>query len=110
MSKNTTVNYTPEMEAEMKEAYKAAWGDAERAEVVGAMAAKFGKSLQSIRSKMSRSGYYKKPERVTKAGGVVIKKAELVDKIAEKLNVPAERIESLEKATKDVLSLVLENL
>lgn len=104
------INYTDDMASEMKKAYLGAWGDTERKEVVENMATKFGKTVASIRAKMSRDQYYQKPTKTTKAGGTITKKAELVENVASELGVPSEVIESLEKATKVTIELILKNL
>lgn len=98
-----TVNYTDEMTTELVAAYTAADTDEARASVVNAYAEKFGKKVQSIRQKLSRENVYVKKARTTKAGGEIVRKEELVARIAEALGVEAETFESLAKANKDVL-------
>lgn len=65
---------------------------------------------KSVIAKLSSLGVYKKKIYTTKRGEIPIKKSEYIDKIAEVLEVDAESIESLEKATKSVLALLLSKL
>ena len=105
-----TVNYTPEMTNEIVAAYKAAEGYAARAEVIANMAEKFGKSVASVRQKLTREGVYQKKEYVNKNGEKAESKAVIVGTIAESLGVTAEQAESLEKANKTILLKLREAL
>ena len=100
-----TVNYTPEMTTDLVEAYTAADTDAERKAVVSTFAREFGKSTKSIVAKLSREKVYVPVERKGKKGGV--KKADLVDTIAERVPMPSNDAESLTKATMGALKAVL---
>lgn len=100
-------NYTPEMTAIMIEEYTAAETDEARAAVVEDLAARFEKKLASIRQKLSREGVYVKATRVAKDSQPSVTKAKLVSAIADRIGVPAETFESLEKATKPVLQKIL---
>ena len=91
-------NYTPEMTKEIVAAYEAAEGYDARAEVIANMAEKFGKSLASVRQKLTREGVYQKKEYATKAGGKPESKAAIVSDIADSLGVTDEQAGSLEKA------------
>lgn len=102
-TKTKVVNYTPEMTAKLVEAYKAN----PTKETVAAFASEFGKTTKSIVAKLSREGVYKKAEPVSKDGSPVAKKDSLVEKIAETLGEPSEKLEGLEKAPKQVLKLIL---
>lgn len=109
------VNYTPAQEEEMKTVYTSISEDAEndtkRAEVVASLALKFGKTDASIRSKMSREGYYIRPEKVSTATGKkVVRKPVLVAQLADKLGLEGDnrkKVASGEKATKSFLELVI---
>ena len=97
MTKEIAQNYTPEMTAEVVEAYKAG-------ETVEAIATRTGKSTRSIVAKLSREGVYVAK---TKAKGVAgPRKAELIAEIAHSIGTNEELIESLEKATKEALELI----
>ena len=108
MSKQVT--YTEDQTVQLVAAYKDAETDAERKDVVETFATAFGKTPNSIRAKLSREGVYQKPAKVTKSGKAIVKKAELVEQIADKLGVSSEVVESLEKATKVALEKVLAHL
>jgi len=105
-----TVNYTPEMTKEIIAAYEAAEGYDARSEVIANMATKFGKSVASVRQKLSREGVYQKKEYTNKQGEKAESKAHIVGEIAALLGMEAEQVESLEKATKPVLLKVREAL
>ena len=95
-------NYTPEQTTQMVQGYQAG-------ETVEALAQALGKSTRSVVAKLSREGVYV-PK--TKAPGTApaVKKADLVDRLALKLNVAPEVVDSLEKATKETLELLVEAL
>lgn len=93
-----TVNYTAEVTAEVVERYIAG-------EAVESIAASVGKSVRSIVAKLSREGVYKTKAEKAKAESRVTK-ADLIAKIAEKRGVEAEKLESLEKATKEALEIL----
>lgn len=93
-----TVNYTAEQTAELVAAYQAG-------EAVEAIASKLGKSVRSIVAKLSREGVYKTKE--AKAGEARVTKADLIAKIAEAKGVDVAKLESLEKATKEALEILV---
>lgn len=93
------VNYTPEMTARMVEAYKASPTKA----TVEALASEMGKSVKSVVAKLSREKVYVK---ATKAEGKRVNKEVVIAEIAEKLGVPSETLESLEKARGSVLQRI----
>lgn len=67
-----------------------------------------GKSVRSVVAKLSREQVYKpKAQAKTERGAT---KTELIDQLATKLEVPAEKLESLEKATKEALVALVEAL
>jgi response regulator RpfG family c-di-GMP phosphodiesterase len=101
-----TVNYTPEMTAELVEAYQAADSEESREAVIVEKAEKFGKNTKSIRAKLVRCQVYVKKEYKTKTGAPTERKAAIVSDIAATLGVSVEVVESLEKATKPALNLL----
>lgn len=99
----TVTNYTPEQTEQVLKLYAEGVSTQEIAETVG-------KGVRSIVAKLSREGVYKKAEKKSVSGGAVFKKADLIEGIAGKIGVPAEQLESLEKATKEALELVFSAL
>ena len=97
------VNYTAEQEARAIEAYTAS----PTAETVEALAIEFGKSVRSVVAKLSRAGIYKKKEYKTKAGEAVVKKDEAADKIGALLNMAENDVDSLTKANKTALKMIV---
>ena len=91
-------NYTVEQVATIVEGYKA--GTA-----VEALAVQVGKSVRSVVAKLSREGVYVSKDKAPGAAKAVTK-ADLVAKIAEKFGVEAEKLASLEKATKEALEIL----
>jgi hypothetical protein len=96
--------------AEMVASYQEADTDEARADVVKDLAEKYGKTVNSVRAKLVREGVYKAKERKTKTGEAVISKENLVQEIEKALGLEVGDLESLEKATKRVLKLVLDGL
>lgn len=103
-----TVNYTPEMTAEMVTAYKAADTQDARETVVQEMADKFGKTVRSVVAKLSREGVYIKKVYHTKNGSRPAKKDDMVVTLAVVANVDADKLEGLEKAPKRALATLIE--
>jgi hypothetical protein len=95
------VNYTAEQTASVVEAYNAG----KTVEIIAEM---LGKSTRSIVAKLSREGVYKKKEYVTKNGEKAIKKDSLADEIGMLLQMNEADIESLTKANKSALKLILD--
>jgi len=96
-----TVNYTPEQTQQLVQAYQ----DGQSVET---LAMQLGRSTRSIVAKLSREGVYKAK---SKASGVArVKKADLVDQIANRCGVAPEIFESLEKANHEVLEAIVANL
>lgn len=96
--------------ANMKARYQAAESDAERAEVVSELAEELGKSEQSVRGKLVREKVYIAKTRADKVGREIVRKGELVDRIASAIGVEFTDGEamSLEKATKSTLRKILD--
>lgn len=98
MAGEKQVNYTAEMTSQMLEMYGAG-------ETVEAIATKVGRTVRSVIAKLSREGVYQSK---AKAAGAKRKtKAELVAVLAERLEVSAEKLESLEKASHEALELLV---
>ncbi len=97
--------------AEVTEKLLAAWGQTDKSkEAVAKLAQEFGKTARSIVAKLSREKVYVKQEYVTKAGTAPVSKEELVTTIEAFCGVPAGKLESLEKANKGVLQILLDVL
>ncbi len=95
MTTEKIVSYSAEQTAELVTRYRAG-------ETVETLAEAMGKTVKSIVAKLSREGVYvskAKAKATTKAST----KAELVTSIAAKLGVTEDKVESLEKATREVL-------
>lgn len=99
MTSKTVVQYTPEQTQSILEQYAAGV-------TVEAIATAVGKSARSVIAKLSREGVYQAKAKASASERVT--KAQLIDLIAARLGVPAEKLESLEKATKEALALVVE--
>ena len=106
MAKEKTVNYTPEMLAELHEGYK---GAADRKGFMERFAENHGKTVASVRMRLVRDGVYVKETKTKKAGAGRITKADLVNQLEAKMGIHFED-ESLEKATVKVLNQLLENI
>ena len=77
-------------------------------EKCGKIAEQFGLKTRSIIASAVRSGIeYEKKVRVGKTGAPVSSKADLVEKIAEKLGKTVSDLEGLEKANKTALQALL---
>ncbi len=97
-------NYTEAQEKDLLAAY----ADGVDPEDIAAM---LGKTKRSIIAKLVRAEVYKKAEYVNKATGEKpVSKADHVATIAAFMGVTADKLESLDKATKNVLVLVEDSL
>lgn len=79
-------------------------------ETVEALADEMGKSIKSIIGKLSREGVYRRQVYTTKLGETPVRKVEIVEMIAEALDVDSEKLKGLEKTPKHVLKLLEERL
>ena len=104
-----TVNYTDVMVARLHEGYDGSATDEVRKAQVAELAAELGKSEASIRAKLTSEGIYV-PYSKAPAGKNTVRKAALVAAIASQLDVHVETVESLEKANKVALALILKAL
>lgn len=100
-----TVNYTENQTEEMVYVYKDSKNEAERSEAVNQLANKFGKSVQSIRAKLSREDVYISANKA-KAKNVV-RKADMVQTLSDLMGIEGNSVESLEKATVQALELLI---
>ena len=99
-----SVNYTEEQVKHMVEAYK----ENPSRETVDNLAEELNKSVKSIIGKLSREGVYKKTVYKTKTGEDPITKKELVETVANYLDIDSAKLSGLEKAPKaDLKNLVL---
>ncbi len=98
MTKQAVVNYTADQVAQMVTDYQAGVA-------VEQIAVSIGKSVRSVVAKLSREGVYVAKAKPTQAKSGVTK-SDLVAKIAEKLGVEADKLVSLEKATKEALEIL----
>jgi hypothetical protein len=64
-------------------------------------------SEKSVIARLSNAGVYKKKVYLTKQGKTPIRKAEYVERIADALGKDVELFDSLEKANKQVLEMLL---
>jgi hypothetical protein len=97
MTEATKTNYTPEQTAQLVAGYQAG-------ETVEQLALNLGKSVRSVVAKLSREGVYKPKTRQAQHR---VRKAELVDKLAQACGVAPELFESLEKANHEVLEALV---
>ena len=104
------VNYTPEMEARAIEVYDPNADQETRDAQVDALSNEFNRTRRSVISKLSRLGVYKAKEYQTKKGDRPVSKAALVANIASICGVDEDTVGSLEKATKNALNVVVNNL
>lgn len=102
MSDSSAVNYTPEMEAKI---IAAAPLNLEKSK---ALAAQIGKSYRSVIAKAKSLGvdYEGKPKAAKRVAGQT--KPQIVATIAARVNLPAEKLEGLEKAPALVLGALLD--
>ena len=93
------VNYTEEQVEQMIEQYSAN----PTRETVENLAKNMDKSIKSIIGKLSREGVYLKTEYVTKTGEKPETKLEIVQQLAERLELATTALAGLEKAPKSTL-------
>lgn len=106
MTTTKTPNYTDEMVSVMRSVYTAATTDEERASAVKTLADDLGKSVASIRAKLTREKIYQKPERLAKDGSEVITKEEFVTRITNVIPISEGDSVSLSKANKGALAAI----
>ena len=79
-------------------------------ETVDELASKLNKTPKSIIGKLSREGVYRRSVYKTKTGETPITKEELVQLIAESIDLEIQAVAGLEKAPKAVLKRLLERI
>jgi hypothetical protein len=94
MTKTTPTNYTPEQTLQLVTGYQAGTPVEQLAEALG-------KTTRSVVAKLAREGVYQ--AKTAAKGQQRVKKADLVDQLAQACGVAPEVFESLEKANHDVL-------
>ena len=102
-------NYTDSMVAQLHEGYDPTADEAVRTAQVAALAAELGRNIRSIIAKLTREGLYV-PKAKVPAGKAPVRKAALVQLIANQLSVDVDVIGSLEKATKNTLIRIADAL
>jgi len=102
MASEKTVTYTPEMTAELVEAYKASPTET----TVATLAEKFGKSVRSIVAKLAREEVYV-AKATTKTAAKVATKADLIKRIEKTLELEDGALDSLEKGSKAALEALV---
>ena len=99
----STTIYTPELSKEIVEKYQAGVP-------VKEIALNINTSERSVISKLTSLGVYKRKTYVNKRGEPPMKKEKYIEELALCLGVDPDRLESLEKANKNVLILLLNAL
>lgn len=102
-TKTVVANYSDEQAAKMSAEYVAT----PTRETVESLALVMGKSVRSVVAKLSRMGVYVKPEAVSKTGGKVVKKSELVDALTAKVPMTDAEASSFEHVNKTALVKLL---
>lgn len=96
------MNYSKEMTAELVKVYV----ENPTRDTVAKLAASYGKSEKSVIGKLSKEGVYIRSVYTTKTGEKPVTKSEIVQELAEKLEVDG--LEGLEKSPKASLKILLE--
>ena len=65
---------------------------------------------KSIIAKLSSMGIYRKRQYLNKRGEVPVKKWQMIEELAQLLEVPSDQLESLEKVNKNVLVILKRRL
>lgn len=100
-------NYTEEQVKALVEAYVNAGDYDSQQAVIESFHVKLGKTIASIRAKLTREGVYQKKVATRKNGSKVERKAAKVARIAEHSSRSLEFFDSLEKANATVLDELL---
>lgn len=80
-------------------------------EKCGKIAEEFGLKQRAIVASATRNGIaYNKKARVSKTGDPIVSKADLVETIADSLNVTVESLDGLDKANKSALETIVSTL
>ena len=100
------MNYSKEITAKMVEAYQ----QVPTRETVSKLAIELGKSEKSVIGKLSKEGVYIRSVYTTKTGEKPVTKQELVEELAEKLQLQNWELAGLEKAPKTALKAILKGV
>jgi len=110
MTEKANAVYTDEVVESMVADYTGAETQEDRDSVVSAFAEQLGKSVASVRAKLVREGVYVKKERADKTGRKIQTKDEMVAEFEKNLGLEVGSLESLEKATKNVIRTLMERV
>ena len=99
-------NYTEEQVEMMRARYQ----EEPTRETVENLAEELNKSIKSIIGKLSREGIYQKAIYKTKTGEIPITKSQLIQKIADLLEIDSSKIMGLENAPKQDIKYLYEVL
>ena len=99
-------NYTEEQ----VEMLRARYQEEPTRETVENLAEELNKSIKSIIGKLSREGIYQKAIYKSKTGEIPITKSQLIQKIADLLEIDSSKIMGLEKAPKQDIKYLYEVL
>ena len=99
-------NYTEEQVEMMRARYQ----EEPTRETVENLAEELNKSIKSIIGKLSREGIYQKAIYKTTTGEIPITKSQLIQKIADLLEIDSSKIMGLEKAPKQDIKYLYEVL
>lgn len=102
-------NYSAEATARLHEVYDPTDTEENRKAQIAALAVELGKKEASVRAKLTSEGIYVPLEKAA-AKAPVVRKAELVSRIAEAMGEDEDVVGSLENATKVTLERVLKAL
>ena len=100
------INYTQDQVERMINLYRLS----PTRETVENLADEMDKSIKSIIGKLSREGVYRKTEYTTKTGEKPVTKLEIVQELAERLELEVWQLAGLEKAPKSTLKALKENI
>ena len=100
------VNYTDSMVTRLREVYDGSATEVERDAQIVDLANELGRSVPSIRSKLTREGLYVAKSKAP-SGKNTVRKAELVAQIADRIEMDVDAAGSLEKVTKAVLNRLI---
>lgn len=103
------INYTDEQVASLMAGYDGSADEATRDAQIAQLADEVGKSAASVRAKLTHLGVYV-PKAKAPAGKNTVRKAELVQRIADALDVDVDVAGSLEKANKNILVRIIDAL
>lgn len=106
---DNTPNYTDSMVEKLHAGYTPDAEEAVRTGQVSALALDLDRNVRSIIAKLTREGLYV-PKAKVPAGKAPVRKAQLVQLIADQLSVDVDVIGSLEKATKNTLLRIADAL